>query len=65
MVVFPKVMTISTDLAISNSMSSFVPKHWLNWQILAIFDEFRRQLLDELKCRYLSTPERGVMTALL
>ena len=27
-------MTISTDLAISNSMSSFVPKYWLNWPIL-------------------------------
>ena len=27
-------MTISTHLAISNSMSSFVPKYWLNWQIL-------------------------------
>ena len=27
-------MTISTDLGISNSMSSFVPKYWLNWQIL-------------------------------
>ena len=27
-------MTISTDLAISNSMSSVVPKYWLNWQIL-------------------------------
>ena len=27
-------MTISTDLAISNSMSSFVPKYWLNWQTL-------------------------------
>ena len=27
-------MTISAHLAISNSMSSFVPKYWLNWQIL-------------------------------
>ena len=37
--VSPKTMTISTHLAISNSMSSFVPKYWLNWQILvAIFD---------------------------
>ena len=35
-------MAISTDLAISNSMSSFVPKYWLNWQIL-VADEFRRQ----------------------
>ena len=26
-------------------MSSFVPKYWLNWQILvAIFNEFRRQI---------------------
>ena len=34
-------MTTSTDLAISNNMSSFVPKYWLNWQILvAIFNEF-------------------------
>ena len=40
-------MTISTHLAISNSMSSFVPKYWLNWQILvAIFNEFRRQIKD-------------------
>ena len=30
-------MTISTDLSISNSMSSFVPKYWLNWQILWLF----------------------------
>ena len=29
-------MTISTDLAISNSMSSFVPKYWLNWQIMVV-----------------------------
>ena len=37
-------MTISTDLAISNS---FVPKYWLHWQILvAIFNEFRRQRWD-------------------
>ena len=27
-------MTISTDFVISKSMSSFVPKYWLNWQIL-------------------------------
>ena len=27
-------MTISTHLAIANNMSSFVPKYWLNWQIL-------------------------------
>ena len=37
-------MTTSTDLGIPNSMSRFVPKHWLNWQILvAIFNEFRGQ----------------------
>ena len=42
--VFPKIMIISTDLPISKGMSSFVPKYWLNWQILvAIFNEFRRQ----------------------
>ena len=29
-------MTISTDLAVSNSMSSFVPDYWLNWQILVV-----------------------------
>ena len=45
--VFPKIMTISTHLAISNNMSSFVPKYWLNCQILvAIFNEFRRQRWD-------------------
>ena len=50
--VFPKIMTISTHLAISNSMPSFVPKYWLNWQILvAVFNEFRRPL----KCTYLFT----------
>ena len=44
---FPKIMTILTDLAISNSMSSFVPKYWLNWQILvAICNEFRKQRFD-------------------
>ena len=33
-----------TDLAISDSMSSFVGTDWLNWQILvAIFNEFRSQ----------------------
>ena len=37
-------MTISADLAISNSILSFVPKYWLNWQILvAISNEFRSQ----------------------
>ena len=44
---FPKIMTISTHLAISNSMTSFVPKYWLNRQILvAIFNEFCRQRWD-------------------
>ena len=44
---FPKIITISTDLAISSSMSSFVPKLWLKWQILvAIFYEFRKQRWD-------------------
>ena len=42
--VFLKMMAMSNHSAISNSMSSFVPKYWLNWQILvAIFNEFRRQ----------------------
>ena len=37
-------MTISTDFAIINSMLSFVPKYWMNWQILvAILNEFRGQ----------------------
>ena len=40
--VFPKTMTISTDLAILNNMSNFVPKYSQNWQILvAICNEFR------------------------
>ena len=40
-------MTISTHLAISKSMSSFVPKYWLNWQILVAFlNELRRQRWD-------------------
>ena len=30
-------MTIQTHLAILNIMSSFVPKYWLNWQILVLF----------------------------
>ena len=34
-------MTISTDLAILNSMSIFVTKDWLNWKIMvAIFFEY-------------------------
>ena len=28
--VFPKFVTISTDLATLDSMASFVPKYWLN-----------------------------------
>ena len=45
--VFPKIMTIFTDMAISNTMSTFVPKYWLNWQILvAIFNQFCRQRWD-------------------
>ena len=52
--VFPKIMTILTDLAISNSMSSFVPKYWLNWQILvAMSDEFRRQRFTRNRIRFL------------
>ena len=47
MAIFAKIMTISTDLAILDSISSFVPKLWLNWQILlAIFNEFLRQRWD-------------------
>ena len=50
--VFSKMMTISTDLAISNSMSSIVPKYWFNWKIqVAIFDALCGQ-----KCTYHSTP---------
>ena len=31
-------------MAISNSMSSFAPKYWLNWQIpMDIFNECRKQ----------------------
>ena len=63
-------MTISTHLAVSNSMSSFVPKYWINWQILvAIFNEFHRQLkMGPLKCTYLSTlglPGAGVGCSML
>ena len=35
--VLPKIVTISTNLAISNNMSSFVPKYWLNWQFWWLF----------------------------
>ena len=42
--VFSKIMTISTDFAISNSMPNFVPKYLLKWQVfVVIFNEFRRQ----------------------
>ena len=45
--VFPKIMTILTALVISNSLSSFVPKYKLNWQMqMASFNEFRRQRWD-------------------
>ena len=43
---FPKIMTISTDLAISN-MSSFVPKYCVNWQnLVPIFNQFRGERWD-------------------
>ena len=36
-------MTIATDLAFLNSMSSFVPKYCLNWQILvAVLNKFHK-----------------------
>ena len=38
--VFPKIMIISTDLAISNSMSSFANKYWLNCQYLLAICNF-------------------------
>ena len=39
--VFPEIMAISNDLTIVNSISSFVPKYWLIWQILvAILNKF-------------------------
>ena len=45
--VFSKIMTISTDLAISDDMPSFIPKYLLNWKILmAIFNDFRTQRWD-------------------
>ena len=53
-------MIFSTVLSISNSMSSFVPKYWLNWQILvAIFNEFCGQGWDHLNvhtCPLLDDP---------
>ena len=52
-------MTISTHLVISNSMSSFVPKDWPNWQILvATFNEFHRQRWDHqsVHCPPLNDP---------
>ena len=50
-------MTISTDLAILNSMSSFVPNYSLNRQILVAT---LMNFLDKdgtTKYRYLSTPD--------
>ena len=45
--VFPKTMTISTDMAIAHSMSRFVPKCWLNCKVcMAILNEFLRQRWD-------------------
>ena len=38
-------MTISANLAILNSMSSFVSKYWLNWQILLVI--FFMNFLDK------------------
>ena len=49
---FLKIMTILTDSTISNSMSSFVPKYWLNWQILVALN-FTKVYI------YLSTPDSG------
>ena len=65
-------MTISTRLTISNSMSSFVPKYWLTWQILlAIFNEFCRQRLDHwsvstlaYQCNWVIKTTRKCSTAL-
>ena len=56
-------MTILTDLAISNSMSSFVPKYWLNWQILvAIFTNFVDK--DEATKVYMHVSSCGVRLSL-
>ena len=45
--VFSEIMTISTDLAILNVMSSFVLKYWLHFQILvAILNDFFRKRWD-------------------
>ena len=42
--IFPKLTIVSNDLATLNSKSSFIPKHYQNWQILvAILNEFLRQ----------------------
>ena len=49
--VFHKIKNISTVLAVSNSMSSFVPKYWLNGQLLvAIFNELHGQRLPCMTC---------------
>ena len=46
--VFAKILTISTDLAISDSRLSFVPECWLNWDSLdTIFNEFFGQRRDQ------------------
>ena len=40
-------MIISTDLVITDSMSSFVTKYWQNWHILvAIVNDFPGQRWD-------------------
>ena len=49
-------MTISTDLAFLNTLLSFVPTYWLNWQILmAIFSLNFVDKDETTKVRYLST----------
>ena len=48
--VFLNIMTIATDLAISNSMSSFVPKYWLNLRLIWYTK------MGPLKYTYMSTP---------
>ena len=45
MVVFPQNYDYSTDLAILQSGSKFVPKYLLNWQLLvATLHEFSRHI---------------------
>ena len=41
MAAFPKITTISTESAILNSMSNFMPKYWQDWH--EIVNEFLRQ----------------------